>query len=43
MMGGVNTAVNYFSLMGFAKAGEDARGRPDINVTNSLLQGGIVR
>ena len=43
MMGGVNTAPDYYyKTMGFAKPGVDARGRPSIEVTNSLLQGGIV-
>lgn len=38
MMGGVNTAYDYYTLMGFGHRGPD--GGPV--VTNSLLQGGIV-
>ena len=38
MMGGVNSAYDYYTRMGFAHKGED--GGPV--VTNSLLQGGIV-
>ena len=38
MMGGVNTAYDYYTLMGFGHKGAD--GEPV--VTNALLQGGIV-
>lgn len=39
MMGGVNTAKDYYTIMGFGHEGPD--GSPVI--TNTLLQGGIVR
>lgn len=38
MMGGVNTAYDYYTLMGFGHRGPDG----GVVVTNSLLQGGIV-
>lgn len=37
-MGGVNTAYDYYTLMGFGHRGEDG----GVVVDNSLLQGGIV-
>lgn len=38
MMAGVNTAVEYYTRMGFARADENG----DPVITDSLLQGGIV-
>ncbi|KAH7024753.1 sugar transporter STL1 [Microdochium trichocladiopsis] len=38
MMGGVNTAYDYYTLMGFGHRGPDGA----VVVTNDLLQGGIV-
>ena len=41
MMGGVNNAQDYISLMGFGYT-EDQNGYPTPVITDSLLQGGIV-
>jgi MFS family permease len=41
MMGGVNNAQDYISLMGFGYT-EDRDGYPTPVITDSLLQGGIV-
>jgi MFS family permease len=38
MMGGVNTAYDYYTLMGFGHRGENG----GVEVDNTILQGGIV-